>query len=80
MEKDSYYVERYLDGYPDDFRHLVWRYQPMLLAHLAGKPRSIESAEEAAHETLVRAYLGTSKLKQPRKAFFWLPCLARRRD
>ena len=51
MEKDSYYVERCLDGHPDDFRHLVRRYQPVLLAHLAGKLGHRDRAEEAAQET-----------------------------
>ena len=72
MEKDSYYVERCLDGHPDDFRHLVRRYQPVLLAHLAGKLGSRDRAEEAAQETLVRAYFNMSKLRAPQKFFSWL--------
>ena len=36
-ETDKYYVERYLDGYPDDFRYLVRRYQTALLAYIVGK-------------------------------------------
>jgi len=72
MEKDSYYVERCLDGHPDDFRHLVRRYQPVLLAHLAGKLTSRDRAEEAAQETLVRAYFNMSKLKKPHKFLSWL--------
>ena len=77
MEKDSYYVERCLDGHPDDFRHLVRRYQPVLLAHLAGKLGSVESAEEAAQEALVRAYFSMSKLKAPGKFFSWLLGIAK---
>ena len=77
MEKDSYYVERCLDGHPDDFRHLVRRYQPVLLAHLAGKLGSVESAEEAAQEAFVRAYFSMSKLKQPGKFLSWLLGIAR---
>ena len=72
MEKDSYYVERCLDGHPDDFRHLVRRYQPVLLAHLAGKLGRRDRAEEAAQEALVRAYFNMSKLKEPHKFFSWL--------
>jgi RNA polymerase sigma-70 factor, ECF subfamily len=72
LEKDSYYVERCLDGHPDDFRHLVRRYQPVLLAHLAGKLGSRDRAEEAAQETLVRAYFNMSRLKVPEKFFSWL--------
>jgi RNA polymerase sigma-70 factor (ECF subfamily) len=72
METDGYYVARCLDGHPDDFRHLVRRYQPVLLAHLAGKLGSADSAEEAAQETLVRAYFKMSRLKDPAKFFAWL--------
>ena len=72
MEKDGYYVERCLDGHPDDFRHLVRRYQPVLLAHLAGKLGSRDRAEEAAQEALVRAYFNMSKLKEPQKFLSWL--------
>jgi len=72
MENDTYYVERCLDGHPDDFRHLVRRYQPVLLAHLAGKLGSRDGAEEAAQETLVRAYFKMSSLKKPESFFAWL--------
>ena len=72
MENDRYYVERCLDGHPDDFRHLVRRYQPVLLAHLAGKLGSRDRAEEAAQETLVRAYFKMDKLKKPESFFAWL--------
>ena len=71
-ENDGYYVERCLDGHPDDFRHLVRRYQPVLLAHLAGKLGNRDRAEEAAQETLVRAYFGMDKLKKPESFFAWL--------
>ena len=77
MEKDSYYVERCLEGHPDDFRHLVRRYQPVLLAHLAGKLGSVESAEEAAQEAFVRAYFSMGKLKQPSKFLSWLLGIAK---
>jgi RNA polymerase sigma-70 factor (ECF subfamily) len=71
-ENDKYYVERCLDGHPDDFRHLVRRYQPVLLAHLAGKLGNRDRAEEAAQETLVRAYFGMNKLRKPESFFAWL--------
>lgn len=70
MKQDSYYVERCLDGHPDDFRHLVRRYQPILLAHLAGKLGSRDRAEEAAQETLVRAYFNMSRLREPQEAIW----------
>jgi RNA polymerase sigma-70 factor (ECF subfamily) len=78
MENDKYYVERCLDGHPDDFRHLVRRYQPVLLAHLAGKLGSRDGAEEAAQETLVRAYFKMDRLKKPEAFFSWLLGIAER--
>jgi len=72
METDKYYVERCLDGHPDDYRHLVRRYQPVLLAHLAGKLGSRDQAEEAAQETLVRAYFKMERLEKPESFFAWL--------
>jgi len=78
METDRYYVEHCLDGHPDDFRHLVRRYQPVLLAHLAGKLGSADSAEEAAQETLVRAYFKMNSLNEPAKFFSWLLGIAER--
>jgi len=71
-ETDKYYVERCLDGHPDDFRHLVRRYQGVLLANLAGKLGDKDRAEEAAQETLVRAYFNMSKLNKPDSFFSWL--------
>lgn len=71
-ETDSCYIERCLDGHPDDFRFLVRRYQALLLAHLAGKLGNRDRAEEAAQETLVRAYFNMSKLKNPDAFFAWL--------
>jgi RNA polymerase sigma-70 factor (ECF subfamily) len=71
-ETDTYYVQRCLDGHPDDFRHLVLRYQPVLLAHLAGKLGSRDRAEEAAQETLVRAYFKMDSLRKPESFFAWL--------
>ena len=71
-ENDKYYVERCLDGHPDDFRHLVRRYQAVLLANLAGKLGNKDRAEEAAQEALVRAYFNMGKLKKPDSLFSWL--------
>jgi RNA polymerase sigma-70 factor (ECF subfamily) len=77
-ETDKYYVERCLDGHPDDFRHLVRRYQAVLLAHLAGKLGNKDTAEEAAQESLVRAYFRMDRLKQPELFFSWLLGIADR--
>lgn len=79
-ETDEFYVERCLDGHPDDFRHLVRRYQPVLLAHLAGELASRgatsqavrDRAEEAAQESFVRAYFNMDKLKKPGVFLAWL--------
>ena len=71
-ENDTYYVERCLDGHPDDFRYLVRRYQAALLANLAGKLGDKDRAEEATQETLVRAYFNMGKLKKPDAFFSWL--------
>lgn len=77
-ETDKYYVERCLDGHPDDFRHLVHRYQAVLLAHLAGKLGSQDKAEEAAQESLVRAFFHMGKLRKPDSFFSWLLGIADR--
>ena len=71
-ETDKFYIERCLDGHPDDFRFLVRRYQKALLAYLAGKLHSLEKAEEAAQESLVRAYFNMEKLNKPESFFSWL--------
>ena len=78
MENDRYYVARCMDGHPDDFHHLVRRYQPVLLAHLAGKLGNREMVEEAAQETLVRAYFKMDTLREPLKFFSWLLGIADR--
>ena len=75
---DGYYIERCLDGHPDDFRHLVRRYQSVLLAHLAGRLGSTERAEDAAQDTLVRAYFALEKLKKRQSFFPWLLGIANR--
>ncbi len=77
-ETDTYYIERCLDGHPDDFRYIVRRYQAVLLAHLAGKLGNKNKAEEAAQESLVRAYFNMSKLRKPGSFFSWLLGIADR--
>jgi len=69
---DKYYVERCLDGHPDDFRYLVRRYQAVLLAHLAGKLGNKDKAEEAAQESFVRAYFRMDSLNKPDLFYSWL--------
>ena len=77
-ENDKYYVERCLDGHPDDFRYLVQRYQSILVANLAGQLGDLDRAEEAAQETLVRAYFRINRLKKPNSFFSWLLGIANR--
>ena len=77
-ETDKYYIERCLDGHPDDFRHIVHRYQAVLLAHLAGKLGNKEHAEESAQETFVRAYFNMGKLKKLDSFFSWMLGIADR--
>jgi RNA polymerase sigma-70 factor (ECF subfamily) len=78
FESDKYYIERCLDGHPDDFRYLVRRYQAVLLAHLAGKLGEKTRADEASQEAFVRAYFNMSKLKKPDSFFSWLLGIADR--
>lgn len=78
IETDEYYVERCLDGHPDDFRYIVRRYQSVLLAHLAGKLGDKDRAEEAAQESLVRAYFNMNRLNKPGSFFPWLLGIADR--
>jgi len=77
-ETDKYYIERCLDGHPDDYRYIVRRYQAVLLAHLAGKLGNKDKAEEAAQESLVRAYFNMNKLRRPGSFFSWLLGIADR--
>ena len=77
-ENDKYYIERCLDGHPDDFRYIVRRYQGVLMAHLAGKLGSRDKAEEAAQESFVRAYFNMNKLRNPGSFFSWLLGIADR--
>ena len=77
-ESDQYYIEQCLNGQPDEFRHLVQRYQAALLAFLAGKTGNKAIAEDAAQETLVRAYFGLSGLKKRDSFYSWLLGIASR--
>ena len=71
-QTDEYYIARSLNGHPDDFRHLVRRYQSVLMAHLVGQLGDKDRAEEAAQETLVRSYFNLSKLKKRESFFPWM--------
>ena len=71
-ENDRYYIERCLDGHPDDYRYLVQRYKTMLVAGLTGRLGNRDWGEEAAQETFVRAYFNIAKLKKPDSFIAWL--------
>jgi RNA polymerase sigma-70 factor, ECF subfamily len=65
-------VDRCLDGHPDDFRHLVGRYQGPVLAHLRGRLRLQAQVEEAAQEAFVRAFFNLRRLREPDSFFSWV--------
>jgi RNA polymerase sigma factor (sigma-70 family) len=71
-EDDGFYIQRCLDGHPDDFRHLVRRYKGPLLGHLAGLLRRSDLAEEALQEVFVRCYFGLSTLQKQSSFFPWM--------
>jgi len=79
LEKtDRDYIERCLGGYSDDFRFLVRRYEKPLFAYLLCRLRNRLQAQEAAQESLVRAYMGLSKLNKPESFHSWLIGIAAR--
>jgi RNA polymerase sigma-70 factor (ECF subfamily) len=77
-ENDGFYIQRCLDGHPDDFRHLVRRYKGPLLGHLAGQLGRSDLAEEAVQEVFVRCYFGLSSLEKQSSFFAWMLGVAKR--
>jgi RNA polymerase sigma-70 factor (ECF subfamily) len=77
-ENDQFYVEQCLDGRPDEFRHLIRRYQSAVTAYLTSKVGNKCNAEEAAQETFVRAYFGLKDLKKRESFSSWLLGIANR--
>ena len=77
-ESDQYYIKQCLNGHPDEFRCLVRRYQAALSAYLAGRLDNRSDAEEAAQETLVRAYFHLVQLKKRQSFYSWLLGIANR--
>jgi len=75
---DKEYVERCRDGHPEDFGSLVHRYQGPLFSYLAGRLGDPLQAEEAAQESLVRAFLSLKKLRKPESFYSWLLGIAGR--
>ena len=77
-ETDQHWVGRCLDGHPDDYRHLVSRYERMVRAYLGGRLRHRAEADEAAHETFARAYAALGRLQEPYSFPNWLMGIADR--
>jgi len=77
-ESDRFYIERCLDGHPDDYRHLVRRYQSALVAGLTYRFKNRDRAEETAQEAFVRAWFNLNKLKKPDSFLSWLTGIANR--
>lgn len=70
---DQEHVKRCLNGNPNDFRFLVERYQRVLFAFLVQRLDGDRSlAEDAAQESLLRAYTALRKLKKPASFHAWL--------
>ena len=68
-EYDGFYIQRCLDGHPDDFRHLVRRYKGPLMGYLAGQLGRSDLAEEALQEVFVRCYFGLTSAWKSRSRF-----------
>jgi RNA polymerase sigma-70 factor, ECF subfamily len=77
-ESDRFIIQQCLDGRPDEFRHLIKRYQSGVMAFLTGKLKDKNLVEEAAQETFVRAYFNLSTLRSPEKFLSWLIGIADR--
>jgi RNA polymerase sigma-70 factor, ECF subfamily len=75
---DKEYVQRCCDGHPEDFRMLVYRYQGLLSSYLAGRLRDRSQVEDAAQESLVRAFTSLKKLRKPESFCSWLLGIAGR--
>ena len=77
-ENDQYFIEQCLNGRPDEFRHLIRRYQTAVTAYLTSKLGNKINAEEGAQETFVRAYFGLKELKKRDSFSSWLLGIANR--
>ncbi len=69
---DKEHVEQCRNGYPDDYRFLVQRYQGPLFAYLASRLGDRARAEDAAQESFVRAFFALPKLKKPESFYAFL--------
>ena len=78
VENDQFIIRQCLDGRPDEFRHLIRRYQSGIMVFLTGKLKDRNLVDEAAQETFVRAYFNLSTLRSPEKFHSWLIGIADR--
>jgi RNA polymerase sigma-70 factor, ECF subfamily len=78
IENDQFIIRQCLDGRPDEFRHLIMRYQSGIISFLTGRLKDRNLVDEAAQETFVRAYFNLSTLKSPEKFHSWLIGIADR--
>lgn len=77
-QSDNDIIQLCLDGRPDEFRHLVRRYQTAIATYLTSQLDNKSSVEEAAQETFVRAYFGLKELKKRESFLSWLLGIANR--
>ncbi len=77
-QDDRECIRQSLNSHPEAFGGLVKRYQAALLAYLDGQLGDATQAEDAAQETLVRAFFSLDKLKKPESFFSWLLGIAKR--
>ena len=75
---DRNWVERCLNGHPEDYRHLVEQYQGAVLAYVRGRLDEGLDPENAAQEAFVRAFFSLPKLEKPESFFGWILGIARR--
>lgn len=75
---DDQHIQHCLDGRPDEYRHLVGRYQRMVSSFLARRLNDSAAAEELTQETFVRAYWALSNLRERASFPAWLLGIAQR--
>jgi len=72
-KSDGEHVQHCRNGQPEDFRFLVRRYQGVLFSFLVSRLRGDQSlAEDAAQESMLRAFTQLRKLKKPESFQAWL--------
>lgn len=69
---DEQCVRRCLNGHPEEFRHLVDRYQSALARCLRVRLGNADEAAEVAQESFVRAYFDLGRLRKPAAFFAWV--------